>query len=337
MTGRVTESNPRGLPFGGKGAVGREWKPLPYMQEWLDNLKAEEKSTSYVGNAKLSLSHFATFAAREGIELPDDITRAALVRYQQYLLELRSTGRATPGEPFSVAYRQRLLKDLRSWIYWMLQVSYLEVNPWVRIKVGETAKKPKPLEEEEVAALFAAHRQQAFTIDPFSFHRREVILTLLYAWGLRIHELQAINLANVDMRLDWVITRNKGGGTKPLPFGDAIKQVVQRWLAHRAKYAKIGEDALLVDQNGNRLSLQMIRKIVTECGARAGISVNPHRLRDTFGTTMLDNDVEVERIMKMMGHTQRSQTLAYARVNDHKVKESHDRVMNPMIERLLGA
>jgi site-specific recombinase XerD len=115
-----------------------------------------------------------------------------------------------------------------------------------------------------------------------------------------------------------------------------MKQVVQRWVGHRASHAVIGEDALLIEQGGGRLSIGMIRKIVTELGQRAGVPINPHRLRDTFGTTMLDHDVEVERIMKMMGHTQRAQTLAYARVNPPKVKESHDAVMNPELRRLLG-
>lgn len=322
--------------FGGKAPTPLAWKPLPYMEEWLENLAAEEISAGYIGAARTGMARFAIFAAEEGIKHPDEITRAHILRFQAHLIGLRKEN----GEPLSLTYRQQLMKYTRNWINWLVDVEHIETNPWVRIRIGRVAKKPKPLEDDEIALLFDAHKKQAFSISPFFYHRRETILVLLYAWGLRISELQSLTVASMDMRLDWVTVRNKGrqgGGNtqKVLPYGTEMQQVVQRWLVHRAKHAVPGEDALIIDQFGKPLTIHMVRKIVTECGARAGITVNPHRLRDSFGTTMLDHDVEVERIMKIMGHTQRSQTLAYARVNDHKVAESHNRVMNPLIHRLL--
>ncbi len=319
-------------PFGGKSPKPLPWRPLPFMEEWLENLRIDEKSDTYIRSAKVGITHFALFAEKEGIKHPEEITRTHILRFQAHLLECRRED----GKPFMLSYRQAIMRKVQAWIRWMLDVEHIEQNPWVRIRVGQVTKKPKPLENDEVELLFHAHRQQAFSIPAFFYHRREVILVLLYGWGLRREELRSLTVTAMDMRLDWVTVRNKGGGTKTLPYGDELKTVVQRYLAQRGKHAVISDDSLLIDQNGKQMSNQMIYKIITELGARAGVSINPHRLRDTFGTTMLDNDVEVERIMKMMGHTQRKQTLQYARVNDHKVKESHDEVMNPLIHRLLG-
>lgn len=324
--------------FGGKSPKPIPWEPLPYMEEWLENLVAEEVSQGYINPAKVGLAHFAQFAKTENIRHPDEIERSHILRFQTYLV---TTARKQDGAPFSQSYRQQLMKYVRNWINWLQDVEHIDHNPWVRIRVGRVEKRPKPLEDDEVALLFDTHKKQAFSIAPFYYHRREVILVLLFAWGLRLHELQSLTVSAMDMRLDWVTVRNKSrkgssNSTKVMPFGSELKQVVARWLMHRAKHARPGDDSLLIDRNGNGLSAHMLRKIVTEVGDRAGIGVNPHRLRDSFATTMLDHDVEVERIMKMMGHTQRSQTLAYARVNDRKVKESHDKVMNPMIDRLLG-
>jgi len=321
-----------GLLFGGKAPKALPWKPLPYMEEYLENLAIDERADGYITPTKVGLKHFGVFAAEEGIKHPDEIQRHHILRFQAYLTNVTKED----GDLLSVAYRQQILKYVRAWINWLQDVEHIDHNPWVRIRVGRQIKKPKPLEDDEIALLFDAHRQQAFAITPFFYHRREVILVLLYAWGLRIHELQSLTVVAMDVRLEWVTVRNKGGGTKTLPYGKELKQVVQRWLIHRSKHAQPGEDALLVDQQGGQLSVAMIRKIVAECGSRAGISITPHRLRDSFGTTMLDNDVPVERIMKMMGHSQRSQTLAYARVNNPKVKESHDAVINPLIQKLLG-
>lgn len=323
---------PRSKHFGGKAPAPMPWKPLPYMEEFLEELSAGEHAESYMKAVHLGLAHFSVFAETEGIKHPEEITRSHLLRFQAYLQHARTYN----DKPFALSYRQQLMKYNRSWINWMAMVGHIEHNPWVRIRVGAVAKKPKPLENDEIELLFEAHRKHAFSVPPFFYHRREVILVLLYAWGLRVHELASLSVTAMDMRLDWVTVRNKGGGSKVLPYGDEIKAVTQRWIRARAKYAETGEDFLLIDRNGKRLSEAMIHKIVKELGTKAGVTINPHRLRDTFGTTMLDNDVEVERIMKMMGHTSRRQTLAYSRVNDHKVKESHDKVMNPLIGKLLG-
>lgn len=335
MSAESTELPER--PFGGKSPAPLPWHPLPHMEEWLTNLEADGITDSYIRAARAGLAHFATFCNAEGIRHPDDLARGDILKFQTHMTKVTKEN----GDLLSLSYIQQIMKYLRNWVNWCVELEYITNTPWVRIKVGRVAKKPKPLEDDEIALLFATHKKAAFQISPFFYHRREAILVLLYGWGLRLNELQSLTVASMDMRLEYVTVRNKsraGGAnaTKVLPYATSLKQVVQRWLIHRAKHAVPGEDALFIDNNGRPLSPHLIRKIITELGANAGISVNPHRLRDSFGTTMLDHDVEVERIMKLMGHTQRSQTLAYARVNDHKVKESHDKVINPLIDKLLG-
>lgn len=317
--------------FGGKSPKALPWRPLPHMQEYLDNLAVEGRAPTYLRSVKLGLTRFALFLEGEGVKHPAEITRPLILRYQAHLAELEVN-----GQQLKVSYRQQQMKYARAWIGWLQEVEYIDTNPWIRIRIGRVSKQPKPLEDDEVQALFASHRQQAFSLSPFYYHRREVIITLLLGWGLRIHELRALTVSKLDMRLDWVTSRNKGGTEKVLPFGEEMKQVVVRYLNHRSKHAVVGEDALLIDQRGNALSQDMIYKIVVELGSRAGVEINPHRLRDTCGTVLLDNDVPVERIMKILGHTQRAQTLAYSKVRDRKIKESHDDVMNPLFQKLLG-
>lgn len=307
------------------GQAALPWHPMPYMDEYLDNLTVDLRSAEYIRTVRKGLARFAIFCRDEDLKHPEEIERRHLLRYQAFLNSM----------DFAPAYRQQLLKAVKAWLNWLVQCRYLTETPWYRIRVGSTPKKPKPLEDDDIATLFAAHRQTAFLIPPFTYHRREVILVLLYGWGLRIHELHLLNLSQMDMRLEWVPVRQKGGTTKTLPYSKAMKAVVNRWLHVRAKYGALGEDALLIDQQGKRLSIDMIRKIVTELGVRANIPVNPHRLRDTCGTNLLDDDVPVERVMKILGHTNQAQTLAYSRVSDPAVKRSHDESMDRRLDTLL--
>lgn len=313
-----------------KGRFGNpplEWEPLPYMMEYLNELEGQLRSPDYIAKVRLGLAHFAIFCEVDGVTHPEQITRDHLLRFQSQV---------NRREGWSKSYRQQLMKYLRGWINWLEGVRYIGENPWYRIRIGRIEKVPNPLTDEEVAMLFDAHRRQAFVIPPFSFHRREVILTLLYAWGLRVHELQALNLAGMDLRLEYVTALNKGGTTKSLPYPTAMKQIVQRYLPTRAKYAVVGEDALLIDSYGKRLSTDMIRKIITELGQRAGVKVHPHQLRDTCGTHLLDSDMEAERVMKVLGHTNLKQTLAYSKVNNRKVAEAHEKAMGPRLDKLLS-
>lgn len=301
--------------------------PIMYMDEYLDDLRAAGRNADYVRTVKNGLAHFADFLRAENVLHPEEITRAHLVRFQGY---------TNSREDWSHAYALQILKKVRAWIYWMVELDYISNNPWVRIKLGAVKKQPKPLSDEDVDILFAAHRRVAFQTDPFIFHRREVILALLYAWGLRIHELEALNVAGMDTRLDFVTTINKGGGTKTLPYTEELKRIVARWLSQRAKYGKTGEDALLITTVGTRLAKEQIREIVTELGKSCGVQINPHRMRDTCGTHLLDSDVPAERVQKILGHSDLKQTLAYSRVNDKKVHESLTDAMDPRLFALFN-
>lgn len=298
---------------------------MPYMAEYMLNLEVDGRSKDYIRAVRAGLSYFSEFAAIDGFTHPGEVKRENILRFQAWL----------SSKPIAITYRQQLMKYTRGYFNWLVATRYLPDNQWFNIRIGRVGKKPNPLEDEEIEALFSAHKQQAFSMSPFFWHRREVILALLYGWGLRIHELHSLNVTQMDMRLEWVVTINKGGGQKTLPYAQAMKDCVQRWLRHRASHSSIGEDALLIDQEGKRLSIQMIRKIVTELGERSGVPVNPHRLRDTCGTNLLDDNVPIERVSKILGHATVAQTRTYARVNDKSVAESHAASMNVRLNGLL--
>lgn len=299
------------------------WNPLPHMQEYLDELEARDVTPGYRRIVRNGLAHFAQAMQDQGITDPSEIERVHLIRFQAVV---------NNNPDWKPSYRQKIMHYSRAWISWCVSLNYIHQDPWVKIKVGSTPKKPKPIEDDELELLFMTHRQGAFTMSPFAFHRREMILCLLYGWGLRVHELAALNVANMDSNNDYVTCINKGGGTKQLPYTDEMKKVFNRYVTTRGKQGVAGEDALIITSNGRRMPPQSIARIVTDLADKAALKINPHRLRDTCGTHLLDSDVPVERVAKILGHVTNSKmTLAYARVNDHKVKESHEQAMDPRL------
>lgn len=318
------------MPFIIKEA--KPWNPLPTMDDYLVELVARERTKSYISMVKVGLRWFADYLHDvEGIKHPGEIERRHIIRFQAWLGEQVQEN----GEPYALSYRQKIMAYCQGWFTWMMETGELETSPWVRIRIGRVRKKPNPLEPDQVQALFAAHKKQAFTMDPFEYHQREVILTLFYSWGLRMHELISLNVTQMDTRLNSVVVRNKGGGEKVMPYGQIEKHVILRWLRHRASYAQMGEDALLINRRGKRISFQRVNEIISTLGKRAGVDVHPHRFRDTLGTGLLDQGVPIEVAMKLLGHTNAEQTRQYARVSDPVVVKAHDEVVSEGLKDLL--
>lgn len=321
------------LPFGGKVPQPIPWKPLPHMETFLREQVEADKSSGYVKTMRRALARVGQYAEQEGIKHPGEIDRRFILRYMAWLYALRKPD----GSELNPAYHEQTMKLFRTWIIWLLKTNRLAVDPWVDIAVGTTKRGAamKPLSEDEIQQIFETHMKQAFTIAPFVYHRRESILIMLFGWGLSTGEIQKLTLSHVDMRLRQVVVPTYTGTKKELPYGDEMKNLLQRWLIQRARKATPEEDALFIDMQGQRMSLKMIYKIINELGTRAGVRLSPLRLRETFGATLLDSGIELDLVMRMMGVRREEQALAYARTGyDRNLVEAHREAMTPFYERL---
>lgn len=313
-------------PFQANKAAALAFDPLPHMIEYLEEKRAEGKHPKYIQGVRNALAHFAASMKPLGVHTQYDIERRHLIQYQGWVNQ----------QDWAKSYRIELLKRVRAWLNWLVDIGYLDDTPWVRIRLGKVEKIPKPLSDDDLDRLFAAHRRGAISMSPFAFHRREMILCLLYGWGLRIHELTDLDMSNMDVRQDFVAARNKGGGSKTLPYLPEMKKAFLRWGQVRTRYAMPMNDALIITRGGDRMPEGQIYKIITDLGSEAAVSINPHRLRDTCATNLLDDGVELERVRQILGHTNLRQTLQYANVNNRLVLEAANRSMDPRLNRLFS-
>lgn len=319
------------------GVFGRpalKWTPIPHMMDWVEWLK-EERSESYSLTARSSMARFAQYCNHAGITHPDEIERRHLVRYQDWLREQKNH----VNEPLAPSYQSGLLRMLRLWLEWLVDRGVLEESPWRDLVLYNPKSRPVVLTMDEIMQLFDQHRQQAFTMSPFYYHRREALLVALYGWGLRLDELTALTVGNLDVRQETIRMRNAHGDIKSLPYTPEIKQTMQRWLAARASKAMPGEDALFIDRSGRRVTADMVRKTIHELGHRAGLTVGPRRLRATFGYQLLEANVDPEKVADLMGNVDRWQNAHRLRNASHKEKEliaAHEEVMGPVLREVLN-
>lgn len=317
--------------FGGKGAPKIEWTPMPLMDTYLEAL-ADTRTENYIESINRAFSHFARFCLKEDIRHPGELERKHLNRFDAYL----RTEHTWQGRPVAASTRGQFLRAIKTWISWCSQHGHIPEDPWVMIKLIATkSKKVVPFQEEELNRIFEAHKKSAFMTTPFFYHRREVILALLYGWGLKPGELGGLTVTAMDNRLNEVLVKKANGVMKTMPYGDEMKGIIQRWVRVRGAKAKRGEDALLIDQEGFPITEKMVGKILKELGARAGVDLNSSRFRENFAATVVQQGAGIEHVSKMLGINM-TKVRQVSREHDEELKESYDFIIDPLMGRYFG-
>jgi len=193
------------------------------------------------------------------------------------------------------------------------------------------------LSEPEVARLI----ETPDTGDPLG-RRDRAILELFYASGLRLSELVAIDLEDLNLGDRMVRVMGKGGKERILPFNQSTVAAIKAWMKDRAAIAtperqkakgkrqKVG-DPLFINYRGTRLTGRsvdrLLRRYVAQCSTRMGIS--PHALRHSFATHLLQRGADLRAIQELLGHSRLSTTQRYTHVNAAQLlevyKKSHPR------------
>lgn len=139
------------------------------------------------------------------------------------------------------------------------------------------------------------------------------LLEVMYGAGLRVGEVSALDVFDLD-RGSGVITvrRGKGGKERRVPLGRAGLAAVERWLEQRG-----GEDGpLFLNARGGRMSPRTMHRRVERAGQLAGVhGLHPHALRHSFATHLLDRGADLRGIQELLGHASLGTTQRYTHVS----------------------
>jgi integrase/recombinase XerC len=164
----------------------------------------------------------------------------------------------------------------------------------------------------------------------FNGVRDHAILELFYAAGLRLAELQTLDVGAVDLVGDQVKVKGKGRKERIVPLGRAAVQALRRWEPRRAEVAARtgGEDrnALFLSRHGRRLSRRRIQVIVATFlhAASADENLSTHSLRHTFATHLLDGGADLLAVKELLGHASLSTTRIYSHTSRERLKRVYD-------------
>ncbi len=227
---------------------------------------------------------------------------------------------------YSKATIARKLATLRSFYKFLVKRNQLGSNPVAAVRTPKQDKKlPRFLEYEEVKRLL-----ETPPMNNWLGARDRAILETLYSTGIRVSELVALNMDDVDFLGEVVHVRGKGKKERISPIGSSALQVIQHYMEFRNKRAQSNSNfdskVLFVNKHGRRLSTRSVRRKMDKYLKMAGLdpAISPHTLRHSFATHMLNNGADLRSVQELLGHQSLSTTQVYTHLTTRKLKEVYE-------------
>ncbi len=181
---------------------------------------------------------------------------------------------------------------------------------------------PNVLTHAEVAAMLGA----ASGRDTQGLRDR-AMLELFYASGLRVSELVALRMEDLNLESGLVRCIGKGSKERLIPVGGKALEALAKYFDKARPKLQRGRpgDALFLSRLGQSMSRQSAWKIIKDCASRAGIKKNikPHTLRHTFATHLLEHGADLRSVQEMLGHTDIATTQIYTHVDRERLRAVH--------------
>lgn len=290
-------------------------------RQFLEYLEIERgRSIKTIENYDHYLSVFLTFAK---IENPDKLTEELVREFRLWLNRQPGTKVGSRVEPLKRRTQNYYLIALRAYLKFLRRRGIESLNP-ERIELAKVPERSLDLitPTELKRLLMSPDLTTSIGL------RDRAIFELFFSTGLRLSELCALSIDDVDLTRDEFSVRGKGDKVRVVFLSDEAKRTIAAYLSKRRDMA----DALFIQYGKNakaakdlRLSPRAVQRMFKGCAAKAGITrkVTPHVLRHSFATDLLSNGADLRSVQALLGHANIATTQIYTHVTDKHLRDVH--------------
>jgi integrase/recombinase XerC len=283
-------------------------------ERFLDYLRdVRQLSAHTVSNYRRDLTSLEAYCRQRGRDDPEQLVEADI---RQWVSQLHRRGLA--GSSI-----QRSLSAARSFYNYLGRERGRPRNPAAAVQAPRKPRKlPKTLDTDQV------DRYLRFDRDAPLDRRDRAIAELFYSSGLRLAELVAVNVGDIDRQSRLLTVTGKGNKARTVPVGKVALEAIDRWLAVRPEGAAEPDGAhpLFTSRRGQRISVRNIQARLRLQGRRSGMhqDVHPHMLRHSFASHMLESSGDLRAVQELLGHANISTTQIYTHLDFQHLAKVYD-------------
>ncbi|WP_026459482.1 tyrosine recombinase XerC [Schaalia vaccimaxillae] len=226
----------------------------------------------------------------------------------------------------------RRISSLRSFCGWAREHDVLDSDPSLALSSARADQRlPQVLDQDDASTLMEYARSLSSDKDPVAV-RDWAILELIYATGIRVAELCALDVASLDSTSATVRVRGKGNKDRVVPYGDMAALALDQWVesARPQLVSHPQTTALFLGQRGGRINQRIVRSMIHRMSTRAGVrDVAPHALRHTAATHLLEGGADLRAVQELLGHSSLRTTQRYTHVDARRLsavyRQAHPR------------
>ena len=216
---------------------------------------------------------------------------------------------------------QRVLSSCRSFFNYLVEHKGFEKNHAQNISSPKSSKSlPKALDADLIQKLLNFKPKTELET------RDKAIAELFYSSGLRLSELQGIDIGDISIKERTCRVIGKGNKTRDLPIGRQAVKSLRDWILIREKYSTESELAIFINKQGKRLSNRSIQARLKKLSTERGLpAVYPHMLRHSFASHILESSGDLRAVQEMLGHADIGTTEIYTKLDFQHLSKVYDK------------
>jgi integrase/recombinase XerC len=292
----------------------------PLIEHYKTTLLVEKRHSPHTVTSYLS--DVNQFLALQSIKKPNELGTIGRQQCREFLKYL-DEGKY---QPKSVA---RKISSLRMFWTFLIRYKGLSKNPWEFLSLPKLPKKlPIVLFKKEASQFL----NQIKTTTPQGV-RDKAICELIYSSGLRVSEVTALNVSDIDLTHFEIRVLGKGRKERIALFSAVARDAIQTYLdeVRPVFLDKDNRSAIFLNVKGGRLTTRSIQRIFKEISKAQALKspVTPHTLRHSFASTLYNEGADLRSVQELLGHSSLSSTQIYTHLAPGKLlktfKKSHPR------------
>ena len=266
--------------------------------DFLKNIKGLSENTAKA--YQRDLNKFSKFLESIAIESLESISEEKCSAWIADLFQNNVSARSI----------QRHISSAKGFFSYMKKIGLVQSSPFELINSPKSPNHlPNILSPEEVSQLLNFKPKNSQDKRDFA------IIELIYSSGLRVSEAVNSNLSDFEDNNNFLRVIGKGSKTRLVPVGRFAQNAIKEWISARKKILT-SDDALFVNLRGSRISTRSVQERIKNIALKQGLPpVNPHMLRHSFATHLLESSGDLRSIQELLGHSSLSTTQIYTRLD----------------------